>query len=165
MITVYDVENNPIEVDEKTLVMRHNVYGIAIKDGKVLIVPQWHDDGFDFPGGHVELGEDHLDALRREFFEETGLKIEVNELICAGTVFFQHPKRNYPTQHIGLIYGVDITGGKISVDNFAENEKRYARKAKFVTINELKSLRYMSGLHQQLPAVLAYIEQRIKERG
>ena len=26
----------PIEIDEKTLVMRHNVYGIAIKDEKIL---------------------------------------------------------------------------------------------------------------------------------
>ncbi len=163
MITAYDVEKNPIEVDEKTLVMKHNVYGIAIKDGKVLVVPQWHDGSFDFPGGHVELGEHHLDALRREFFEETGLDIEVGELICADTVFFKHPKRDYPTQHIGLVYAVNITGGKISTDNSSKHEKTYARKAKFVTPDELKSLRYMSGLHEQLPAMIAHIERRTKK--
>jgi 8-oxo-dGTP pyrophosphatase MutT (NUDIX family) len=163
MITVYDVEKNPIEVDEKNLVMQHNVYGIAIQDEKVLVVPQWQDDGFDFPGGHVEPGEHHLDALRREFFEETGLDIEIGELICADTVFFKHPKRDYPTQHLGLVYGVDITGGKISTDNFAEHEKTYACKAKFVTLDELKSLRYMSGLHEQLPTIIAYIERHAKK--
>ena len=162
MITVYDVEKNPIEVDEKNLLMKHNVYGIAIKDGKVLIVPQY-DDGFDFPGGHVELGEHHLDALRREFFEETGLDIEIGELICADTVFFKHPKRDYPTQHIGLIYAVTITGGKISMDNFDKHEKTYARKAKFVTIDALKSLQYMSGLQKQLPTIIRYIERRAKK--
>ncbi len=159
MITVYDVEKNPIEVDEKSLVMKHNVYGIAIKDGKVLIVPQWHDDGFDFPGGHVELGEHHLDALRREFFEETGLNIEVGELICADTVFFKHPKRDYPTQHIGLIYAVNITSDKISTANLDKHEKTYARKAKFVTPEKLKSLQYMSGLQKQLPTIITHIER------
>lgn len=163
MIIVYDVEKNPIEVDEKTLVMKHNVYGIAIKDGKVLIVPQWHDNGFDFPGGHVELGEHHLDALKREFFEETGFDIEIGELICADTVFFKHPKRDYPTQHIGLVYAVNITGGKISIDNFDKHEKTYASKAKFVTPDELKNLRYMSGLYEQLPAITAHIKRHTKK--
>lgn len=167
MITVYDVGKNPIEVDKKNLVMKHNVYGIAIKDWKVLIVPQRyderHDDGFDFPGGHVELGEHHLDALRREFFEETGLDIEIGELICADTVFFKHPKRDYPTQHIGLIYAVNITGGKISTDNFDKHEKTYASKAKFVAPDELKTLRYMSGLHEQLPTIMTYIERHAKK--
>lgn len=143
--------------------MKHNVYGIAIKNGKVLVVPQWHDDGFDFPGGHVELGEHHLDALRREFFEETGLTIEVGELLCADTVFFKHPVRDYPTQHIGLVYAVTVTGGKISTDNFSEHEKTHACKAKFVTLDELKSLRYMGGLHEQLPAIIAHIEQHAQE--
>lgn len=162
MVTVYDVEKNPIKVDEKTLVMKHNVYGIAIKDGKVLIVPQWGDEGFDFPGGHVEPGEHHLDALRREFFEETGLAIEIGELICADTVFFKHPKRDYPTQHIGLIYAVTIIGGKISMANFDEHEKTYARKATFVTLDELKKLQYMSGLDKQLPTIIAHIERYVK---
>lgn len=163
VITVYDVEKNPIEVDEKTLVMKHNVYGIAIKDGKVLVVPQWHDDGFDFPGGHVELGEHHLDALRREFFEETGFDIEIGELICADTVFFKHPERDYPTQHIGLVYAVIIKSGKISTDNFDKHEKTYASKAKFVTLSELKNLQYMSGLQEQLPTIIAYIERHVKK--
>lgn len=162
MITVYDIDKNPIEVDEKNLVMKHNVYGIAIKDGKVLVVPQWHDDGFDFPGGHVELGEHHLDALRREFFEETGLEIEIGDLICADTVFFKHPKRDYPTQHIGLVYAVTITGGEISTDNFGKHEKTYASKAKFVTPDELKGLRYMSGLYEQLPTIITHIERHAK---
>lgn len=163
MITVYDIEKNPIEVDEKTLVMQHNVYGIAIRDGEVLIIPQWYSDGFDFPGGHVKLGEHHLDALRREFFEETGLDIETGELICADTVFFKHPKRDYPTQHIGLVYAVTITGGKISTDDFSKHEKTYASKAKFVAPDELKSLRYMSGLHEQLPTIIAHVERYTKE--
>ncbi|HSX29639.1 MAG TPA: NUDIX domain-containing protein [Candidatus Saccharimonadales bacterium] len=163
MITAYDIEKNPIEVDEKNLVMKHNVYGIAIKGKEILVVPQQHGKGFDFPGGHVEPGEHHLDALRREFFEETGLDIEVAELLCADTVFFKHPERLYATQHIGLIYAVTVTGGKISTDNFSRHEKTYASKAKFVTLDELKTLQYTSGLYKQLPTIIAYVEQHTKK--
>src|ERR1700749_3004003 len=37
---------------------------------------QWFPDVWDFPGGHVEPGEDPLDALRREVAEELGAELE-----------------------------------------------------------------------------------------
>jgi 8-oxo-dGTP diphosphatase len=37
---------------------------------------RWYPDVWDFPGGHVEPGENHLDALRREVAEELGAQLE-----------------------------------------------------------------------------------------
>jgi mutator protein MutT len=37
---------------------------------------RWYPDVWDFPGGHVEPGEDPLDALRREVAEELGAELE-----------------------------------------------------------------------------------------
>jgi 8-oxo-dGTP diphosphatase len=37
---------------------------------------RWYPDVWDFPGGHVEPGEDPLDALRREIAEELGAELE-----------------------------------------------------------------------------------------
>lgn len=52
-------------------------------DGTCVLVqerndPQW--PGLTFPGGHVEKGEAFTDAVIREVFEETGLKISAPQL-------------------------------------------------------------------------------------
>lgn len=47
-------------------------------DGSKVLVQDKKDDdysGITFPGGHVEKGESFTDAVIREVFEETGLKI------------------------------------------------------------------------------------------
>lgn len=50
---------------------RHTVKGIAIKDGKILMIRSNRGD-FTFPGGRLEKGESHTEGLKREMKEETG---------------------------------------------------------------------------------------------
>jgi 8-oxo-dGTP pyrophosphatase MutT (NUDIX family) len=47
---------------------------IGFYKGKILLLKN-KDNTYEVPGGHVEKGESYLDGAKREFFEETGIKI------------------------------------------------------------------------------------------
>jgi ADP-ribose pyrophosphatase YjhB (NUDIX family) len=50
------------------------VYGICIHEGKILLIHKIggpYANRYDLPGGRVEPNEPLVDALRREFEEET----------------------------------------------------------------------------------------------
>lgn len=55
--------------------IRESANGIYIKDGKVLLVKLSWIDIWDFPCGGKEPNEDLIEALKREFLEETGYTI------------------------------------------------------------------------------------------
>lgn len=56
-----------------------SIYGVHFNDkGEILLVKDAHSHLWGFPGGGVEDGETHHDALRREFLEETGLRVSGN---------------------------------------------------------------------------------------
>jgi len=55
--------------------------GIVEKeDGTILLVKTQHD-GWVYPGGQVEVGENLLDALCREIQEESGIEASVSYLV------------------------------------------------------------------------------------
>ena len=69
------------EIDTKdydlngTTVIRPSVRGIIIKDNKLAMIHSMKYDYYKFPGGGIENGENHLDALVCEVAEESGLQV------------------------------------------------------------------------------------------
>jgi 8-oxo-dGTP diphosphatase len=57
------------------------VAGLLLRDGRVLLGHRsadrrWYPDVWDFPGGHVERGEQPIEALARELKEELAIVIQ-----------------------------------------------------------------------------------------
>ncbi len=131
-------ETEPIPVEK--LVFRPSVYGVIVQNGKVLLVPQWN--GYDFPGGGIDLGETLEEALLREVKEETGLSVTKGRIITSDLMYFlcANPK------------------GELSTDGFDEEEKGYAKKAEWVDIGKISKLKFYNPIDS-----VALINRAVKD--
>ena len=69
------------------------VAAIIIKDGRVFTTQRGYGefkDGWEFPGGKMEVGETMQQALERELREELAIKVKVTDLIK--TIEYEYPK-------------------------------------------------------------------------
>jgi len=89
--------------------VRARVGGILIENNKILLLKHEGVGKKEFlwspPGGGIDFGEDAKKNLEREFVEETGLKIEVRELL------FINEFMNDKIHAIELFFRVEKTGG------------------------------------------------------
>ncbi|MEM9987585.1 MAG: NUDIX domain-containing protein [Bacteroidota bacterium] len=71
------------------------VRGVLIKEGKVLLLkrPAKKGGGYNLVGGHVESGETPARALRREIFEEIGVRISLDSSEMMRVVYRERPGR------------------------------------------------------------------------
>jgi 8-oxo-dGTP pyrophosphatase MutT (NUDIX family) len=152
------IEGQAVEVERAKLTKAVHCYAICVRDNKVLISPQHRDDGFVFPGGHVELGEDHLEGLVREVKEETGYIIKPNRVLHVFTSIYMSFKRN-KAQHSTLIfYTADVIRGRLSTDGFDVHERSYAKQARWVTLDEMKTMKFTCNIQEPIKAITKYLE-------
>lgn len=138
MVKVYDMYSS-YDVPIDTLSFRPAVYGVIIQDDRVLLMPL--KDKFWFPGGGIELGENHLDALRREVLEETGLTIRPIKLLNVYSSMYCSYQRTANRHCIQIYYVCEVerSGAQTS---FTDDERQYLKPAVWVKISELDKYPY-----------------------
>lgn len=67
---MFDIKFYDLESSEKQELTR--VVCVAKYQGKWVLCKHKNRDTWELPGGHIEKGEEWLDAAKREMFEETG---------------------------------------------------------------------------------------------
>ena len=116
--------------------LRNRVCGICLKDNQLLMVklrlgdnPLWIP-----PGGGIEFGESAADALKREFAEETGLKIGVGELLFVNE--FIAP----PLHAIEFFFEVFIESGSLvrGFDPELGEGSQIIEEVRFMSFGEIK---------------------------
>ncbi|WMN11359.1 NUDIX hydrolase [Marivirga salinae] len=98
--------------------VRVRVGGILIEKNKILLLKHEGVGKKEFlwspPGGGMEFGENAEENLKREFFEETGLNILVQELL------FVNEFMNDKIHAIEFFFKVEKTGGILKLGNDPE---------------------------------------------
>ncbi|MCF7860573.1 NUDIX domain-containing protein [Patescibacteria group bacterium] len=148
-VLCHDNQRNEFLVDIEKFRFRPSIYGLLIRDGKILLSPQY--DGYDFPGGGVNMDESLDEALRREFWEETGLTVKPKQIIEAHSSFYKPTIRPTRTEeeywNCQLIYFlVEQTGGELSLDYIDDDEKGYLSLATWIDIDKLDNLKFYNQL-------------------
>lgn len=139
-------EGDFIEVDKADLLFRPQIYAVIINDNReVLLCPNW--DGYDFPGGGIELGESNELALKREVFEETGLKVQMKKIFLAESSMYFHPNKKQGYHTILLYATATVVSGEISMDNLDTHERNYAGRAEWRSINNIQNLKFYNAIN------------------
>jgi 8-oxo-dGTP pyrophosphatase MutT (NUDIX family) len=68
------------QADGAKFVFPVSVKGVAVQDGKVLLLENERNE-WELPGGKLELGEDPIDCVVREISEETGWHVTAGPLL------------------------------------------------------------------------------------
>ena len=143
-LTALDVFGKEHYTSKDNLTWRPGVYGIVIKDDKILLSPQF-DTKFDLPGGGVELGEDFTAAVIREVKEETGIDVVVKSFVGMHENLFASVHGDKKFYHsIMLFYTCEAVGGELSTTGFDPYEVEYAELAQWFPISELDSIEVAS---------------------
>ena len=109
------------------------VAAIIVEKDKVLVTQRGYGefkDGWEFPGGKVELGETLESALKREIKEELDIEIEIDTYI--DTVEYDYPQFHL-TMHC---YKCRILDGQLMLK---EHEA-----SKWVSQNELNEIEWLA---------------------
>lgn len=103
-----------MKVERKVKIMKSiEVVAAIIRDGDKIFATQRgygeFKDGWEFPGGKIELGETREEALKREIREELETDINVNE-------FLQTVEYEYPNFHLTMhCYLCDVLSGNLNL--------------------------------------------------
>lgn len=143
-VTGLDSNKNYRELNVSDLSFRPSVYGILIEDKKILLSKQW--DGYDFPGGGMNIDETIEETLVREFWEETGIKVKMDRLVACENVFYHSIMRNESWNWLGIYYLCHKNGGDLSIQNVDDEERKYLSMPEWIELTSVEKLKFYNNV-------------------
>lgn len=115
--------------------LKVRVCGLLV-EGDALLLAKHKREGriyWVLPGGGLEPGESLTGCLRREMEEETGLKVEVKDVLFLFDV--KEPQRHV----VSIVFGVRRKGGELKPRNIPQEGERL-ETVEFVPLNRLEDI-------------------------
>ncbi len=98
---------------------------IVNEHGQILLQRRADKEQWGFPGGAMELGESAEETAKREIMEETGLEVEILQLIGVYTKIFDVYPNSDQCQSILFFFKVKVLGGELKFDGEETLELRF----------------------------------------
>lgn len=105
-------------------------------------------NNFTIPGGHVEFGENLVEALKREILEETGLNVCVSDMI--GFYQFINKKKKFHIISFHFLCRLENKNEKVSLD------ERELFDFSWVDLDSAISLVFLEDFKQSLRLIKKY---------
>lgn len=122
--------------------LRLRVAGLLVEEEAILLVkihsPVTDEKVWMPPGGGVEFGESMTGSLRREFLEETQIKIEVRQLLHVRELI------DDPFHAVECYFEVSKSEGKLSAgyDPELAKEEQLIEEVAWISIDDLDNLSF-----------------------
>src|SRR6266436_3407661 len=114
--------NKPLDAESSSPIFRIGVFALIFDDqGRVLLGLRRDIDWWNLPGGGMEAGETVDEALRREVREETGLEVEIGQLVGV----YSKPQK----QEVVLAFRCRVIGGTLQPTEEARESRYFAPDA------------------------------------
>lgn len=135
---------------------RPSARAIIYKDGKLAMVHSKAQNYVKFPGGGIEVDEDHPKALIREVLEEVGLSIipeTIEEFGLVTLLQLSHIHKNTIFEQESFYYTCEVEDGIVD-QNLDDYESEAMFTLEFISIEEAIALNLNSDHHGADPVMI-----------
>ena len=135
-------------------------YALLTRDGEVLLTQMSSrtriEGRWTLPGGGIDHGEDPRDALRREVYEETGLRVEPRRVMDVHATHFVGARADGTVEDyhgIHLIFEADIDPGSREVEPHVVEQDGSTARAAWIPVERAFELDLLSAARHALGLV------------
>ena len=135
-------------------------YALLTRDGEVLLTQMSSrtriEGRWTLPGGGIDHGEDPRDALRREVYEETGLRVEPRRVMDVHATHFVGARADGTVEDyhgIHLIFEADIDPGSREVEPHVVEQDGSTARAVWIPVEKAFELDLLSAARHALGLV------------